>query len=200
MPFADISFGLYPSFKGEEERKQKCLYERHKRKDPLKEPLLSFPLNTTPLLPFSLPPPSTCLCLSGLTCLSVHSRRAGGNKNVWYHLADVQKLDLKIINRTLLSPRLFRAWEFLLWSPQQPSCPGLAALQATPLTGQSTHLIKYKKNPLLCHFKSFTDRPLPSWKNPNLIRAHHNPKWQLQLSQHSFPLLSAFSPNYPCFV
>lgn len=55
MPFADISFGLYPPFKGREERKQKCLYRHYKRKHPLQAPPTP-PLAFLLFTPMPLPP------------------------------------------------------------------------------------------------------------------------------------------------
>ena len=47
MPFADISFGLYPPFKGEEERKQKMSLRTAQKEAPLP--------GGSPILPSSHP-------------------------------------------------------------------------------------------------------------------------------------------------
>lgn len=96
MPFADISFGLYPPFKGREERKQKMPLPALQKEAP--------PPGAPPGLPSLHPhaPPTVSPlsgCSSGLSCLLVHSREAAEIKSACYHLADVQKLDLKKILR-----------------------------------------------------------------------------------------------------
>lgn len=86
---------------------------------------LSCPSLVTPLLPLSPPPlpPLISAQVGWLVCWSI-PRGLVEIKNACYRLADVQKLDLKIINRAPLPPPSFRPWGFLLWSPWQPSCTG----------------------------------------------------------------------------
>jgi len=56
MPFADISFGLYPSFKGEEERKQKMSLRTAQKEAPLPGGSPILPRHIPSFSPAPLPP------------------------------------------------------------------------------------------------------------------------------------------------
>ena len=96
--------------KGRRKENKKCLYKQHKRKHPFQEAPPSFPV-TSPLslLPASLHSPLLkCADLSVRPFQSI-PRGLVEIKNGCYQLADIQKLDLKIINRTPLPPHPFRS-------------------------------------------------------------------------------------------
>lgn len=135
MPFADISFGLYPSFKGEAERKQKCLYRQYKRKHPLRILSLSFSLPLLPDTPCIHSSPSLAAQVACYVCRSIPGRLVE-IKNACYHLADVQNVDLKNMNRPSLSSSPFRPWAFFPGSSRPPSSPwaGCLAVGASQCT------------------------------------------------------------------
>lgn len=154
---------------------------------------LSCPSASHPL-PFSLLPPSTCLCSSGLTCLSVHSRGLV-EINACYHLADVQKLGLKI-NRALLSRPPFRPWAFLLWPPCLWAGCTAVSLHST-LWPEWSSCWNIERTPLLCHFESLFDHPLPTCQSPELFRAQPDLEQQRPLPT-TFPILCGMRALLTC--
>lgn len=139
-------FHLVFTLLSKEERKEnkKCLYRHYKRKHPLQAPPPDLP-SLHPHAPPTVSPLSGCS--SGLSCLLVHSREAAEIKSACYHLADVQKLDLKKILRG-------HCCHLLPLAPEQ-ICSGFS--QHPPPHGQGAH-------------SQLEPVEWPGWSSANLCR------------------------------